>query len=107
MTNKIGSNGVDNRPVQKGSDRGVNRASDSAGSVSADTTKPAVAAGNTGVRITDSAHQLAALEHAISQLPDVDEAKVAMVRAAIADGTYQVSSERIADKLIRFEHELQ
>jgi negative regulator of flagellin synthesis FlgM len=106
VTNKIGSNGVDNRPVQKGSDRGVKRANDSAGSVSADSAKPAVTAGNAGVRITDSARQLAALEQAIRDLPDVDEAKVAAARAAIADGTYQVSPDRIADKLIRLEREL-
>ena len=107
MTNKIGSGGVDNRPVQKGSDHSVKRANDSAGSVSADSAKPAVTAGNAGVRITDSARQLAALEQAIRELPDVDEAKVASVRAAIADGTYQVSPSRIAEKLIRLERELQ
>ena len=106
MTNKIGSGGVDNRPVQVGSDRGVKRAKDSADAASSATAKPVESAGGQGVRITDSARQLAALEQAIRELPDVDEARVAKVRAAIADGTYQVSPDRIADKLLRMENEL-
>jgi negative regulator of flagellin synthesis FlgM len=105
VTNKIGSGGVDNRPVQVGSDRAVKRTKDSVDSA-ATGAKPAAAAEGQGVRITDSARQLAALEQAIRDLPDIDEARVAQVRAAIADGTYQVSPERIADKLLRMESEL-
>jgi len=106
VTNKIGSGGVDNRPVQVGSDRDVKRTKDSADAASSATAKPVETAAATGVRITDSARQLAALEQAIRELPDVDEARVAKVRAAIADGTYQVSPERIAEKLLRLENEL-
>jgi negative regulator of flagellin synthesis FlgM len=106
VTNKIGSGGVDNRPVQVGSDRGVKRAKNSADAASSATAKPVETAGSEGVRITDSARQLAALEHAIRELPDVDEARVTKARAAIADGTYQVSPDRIADKLLRLENDL-
>jgi negative regulator of flagellin synthesis FlgM len=87
------------------SDRGVKRTKDSTDGASA-AAKPVTASGGEGVRITDSARQLAALEQAIRDLPNVDEAKVARVRAAIADGTYQVAPNRIADKLIRLENEL-
>jgi negative regulator of flagellin synthesis FlgM len=106
VTNKIGSGGVDNRPVQVSSDRGVKRTKDSADAATTATSKPVATADSTGVRITDSARQLAALEQAIRELPDVDEARVAKVRAAIADGTYQVAPDRIADKLLRLENEL-
>jgi negative regulator of flagellin synthesis FlgM len=106
VTNKIGSGGIDNRPVQVGSDRAVKHAKDSADAASSATAKPVESAGTQGVRITDSARQLAALEAAIREMPDVDEARVAKVRAAIADGTYQVSPDRIADKLLRLENEL-
>jgi negative regulator of flagellin synthesis FlgM len=58
------------------------------------------------VRITDSARQLAALEQAIRALPDVDDAKVSEIRNAIESGTYEVSPDRIADKLMRWEKEL-
>jgi negative regulator of flagellin synthesis FlgM len=103
VTNKIGSGGVDNRPVQVASERVVKRAADSADAAAA----PAkVAASGDGVRITDSARQLAALEQAIRTLPDVNEKRVAEIRAAIASGTYQVSPERIADKLLSMENDL-
>jgi negative regulator of flagellin synthesis FlgM len=105
VTSKIGSGGIDNRPVQVGSDRGVKRAKDSADAASPATAKP-VSTDDTGVRITDSARQLAALEQAIRDIPDIDEARVAKARAAIADGTYQVAPNRIADKLLRLENEL-
>ena len=104
MTNKIGSNGVDNRPVQVGTDKSVKRVKDSG------TTSPVaegkVTNGNTGVQITDSARQLAALEQAIRAFPDVDQGKVDQIRIAIANGTYKVSPERIADKLMQMENQL-
>lgn len=102
MTNKIGSNGIDNRPVQVTTDRGVKRVKDS-------TETPATVkapAASSGVSITHSARQLAALEQAIRALPEVDEAKVARIREAIAAGSYEVSPERIAEKLLRMEHDL-
>ena len=102
MTNKIGSGGVDNRPVQVAPERGVKRAKDAADSAPS----PAKVAATEGVRITDSARQLAALEQAIRALPDVDDAKIAEIRNAIESGTYEVSPERIADKLLRWEQEL-
>lgn len=104
MTSKIGSGGVDNRPVQVATDRGVKRVKDSADSSAANAAKGTSA--NSGVQITDSARQLAALEQAIRAMPEVDEAKVAEIRNAIEDGTYQVSPERIADKILRWESEL-
>ncbi len=103
MTNKIGSGGIDNRPVQVASEQGVKRVKSPAEAAPA-AAKPA--ASGEGVQITDSARQLAALEQAIRTLPDVDEARVAAIRTAIESGTYEVSPERIAEKLMRLEKEL-
>ena len=102
MTSKIGSGGVDNRPVQVASEQGVKRAKSSTEAAPA----AAKAVAGEGVNITDSARQLAALEQAIRTLPDVDEARVAAIRGAIANGTYEVSPDRIADKLLRWEQDL-
>jgi negative regulator of flagellin synthesis FlgM len=107
VTSKIGSGGIDNRPVQVGADRGVKRSKDAADSSPAATAKqPVATTGSTGVSITDSARQLAALEQAIRELPEVDKAKVAKVRAAITDGTYKVAPDRIAEKLLQVERDL-
>ena len=42
----------------------------------------------------------------MNSLPVVNEAKVAAIRSAIEDGSYQVVPERIADKLLRMDREL-
>ena len=60
----------------------------------------------TPVRITDQARQLAALESAVQAAPVVNEARVAAVRLAVEEGRYEVAPERVADKLLRMEHEL-
>lgn len=101
MTNKIG--GYGNGPVQTGTGKSVSRERDAgtSASQSADAGKAA-----TPVRITDQARQLAALERAVHDAPIVNEARVAAVRLAVEEGRYEVSPERIADKLLRMETEL-
>jgi negative regulator of flagellin synthesis FlgM len=103
VTNKIGTGGVDNRPVQIATDKSVKRTSDS-GAASSGAEK--VASTGDGVQITNSARQLAALEQAIRAFPDVNQARVDQIRSAIANGTYQVSPERIAEKLMQMENQL-
>ena len=101
MTNKIG--GYGNGPVQTGTGKSVSRERDAgtSASQSADAGKAA-----TPVRITDQARQLAALERAVHDAPVVNESRVAAVRLAVEEGRYEVSPERIADKLLRMETEL-
>ena len=101
MTNKIG--GYGNRPVQTGADKTVARERDAATSVSQSAQAGKAA---TPVRITDQARQLAALERAVQDTPVVNEARVAAIRLAVEEGRYEVVPERIADKLLRMEHEL-
>jgi negative regulator of flagellin synthesis FlgM len=101
VTNKIG--GYGNRPVHNGTDKSVSRErdADTSASKSAEASKAA-----TPVRITDQARQLAALERAVQDTPVVNEARVAAIRLAVEEGRYEVVPERIADKLLRMEHEL-
>ena len=58
------------------------------------------------VSITASASKLAALETQLANMPIADEQRVAQIKAAIADGSYQVDAERTASKLLQFETEL-
>jgi negative regulator of flagellin synthesis FlgM len=101
VTNKIG--GYGNRPVHNGADKTVSRERDAgtSASKSAEGSKAA-----TPVRITEQARQLAALERAVHDTPVVNEARVASIRLALEEGRYEVAPERIADKLLRMEHEL-
>lgn len=99
MTTKI--DGLQNRPVQIGTDKKVSSTSDATA-----TAAQAPVAASSPVRITDQARQLAALEQALNEVPAVNEARVAAIRLAIEQGQYEVNPERIAEKLLRTEQEL-
>jgi negative regulator of flagellin synthesis FlgM len=99
VTTKI--TGYQNPAVQVGTDKSVSRARDGAANPAESASKPA-----NPVRITHQARQLAALEQTVNTLPVVNEAKVAALREAIENGSYQVVPERIADKLLRMDREL-
>lgn len=102
MSNKI--SGVDtSRTGALGAGRAVERVKDA-------TTRGAgpdadnAASGD--VHITGAAAKLANLEQAIRDLPAVDEAKVASISAALAEGRYVIQPERIADGLMLMEQAL-
>lgn len=63
--------------------------------VSAAATAPA-----DNVDLTDGARQLQDLQAAVAGTPVVDADRVAALRKAIADGSYKVDPQRIADGLL-------
>jgi negative regulator of flagellin synthesis FlgM len=98
VTTKI--NGLQNRPVQAPTEKSAARARDAAPG-SAEKAAP-----SGPVRITEQARQLAALEQAVQSAPIIDETRVAAIRQAIDEGSYEVMPERIADKLLRMDRDL-
>lgn len=98
MSTKIG--GFDSTPVQVGAGRMVKRAGDAGGSAKSSDTNSM-----SDTQITDSARTLAALEQTVRDLPAIDEAHVHQVSARLADGSYQIDSDRIAAKLLRSEQD--
>jgi negative regulator of flagellin synthesis FlgM len=62
--------------------------------------------GTDGVHITGSARQLVELEQMVKDMPAVDEAKVAAIAAALEQGTYKFSAEKVADNLLQIEQAL-
>lgn len=60
-------------------------------------------AASDSVSLTDTAARLRKLESSLADLPEVDNERVATIQRAIADGSYQVDANRIADKLLKFE----
>lgn len=56
------------------------------------------------VSLTDIGTRLREVEKKLPELPVVDPQKVEEIRKALADGTYRVDAERVAAKLVQFEH---
>ncbi|HVY82359.1 MAG TPA: flagellar biosynthesis anti-sigma factor FlgM [Steroidobacteraceae bacterium] len=101
MASKI--SGVDTRTGPVGSGRAVERVRDA---TTGGRTEPGAASASADVQITGTALQLADLEQQVKDMPAVDEARVAAISSALAEGRYQISPERIADQLIQIEQAL-
>lgn len=55
------------------------------------------------VKLSDAAQALQEAGKRLDSAPDVDAERIASIKAAIADGSYQVDSGRIADKMLQFD----
>ena len=55
------------------------------------------------VRITDAASYLATAEQTLTDLPVINSSRVAATSDALANGTYRICAERIANQLLQFE----
>jgi negative regulator of flagellin synthesis FlgM len=97
VSNKI--SGVDARTGPVGAGRAVERVRDG-------TTGAKTESGPSDVHITGQARQLADLEQLVKDMPAVDEAKVAAISSALAQGTYRIVPEQIADALMQLEQAL-
>jgi negative regulator of flagellin synthesis FlgM len=80
--------------------RGLNQPAHGADRGSAAATAPQSA---DRVSMTSEATRLQEIEEQLLNVPEVNSAKVAEIKAAIANGTFEINPLRIAEKLIAFE----
>lgn len=59
------------------------------------------------VSLTDTAARLRELENSLAKMPVVDSQRVESLQKAIANGSYEMDSGRVAEKMLRFEQDLQ
>jgi negative regulator of flagellin synthesis FlgM len=104
MTEKINGQGF--RPADTG---GARRAE---GAKPASQGRSQAAAGgksaSTGetVKITQSGLLMSKLEDIVHRTPVVDQERVAAIKDAIASGSYEIDDQRVADRLLKFEHDI-
>jgi len=55
------------------------------------------------VSLTETSAQLRSIESSLAALPVVDTQRVEAIKQSIADGSYQIDAQSVADKLIDFE----
>ena len=58
------------------------------------------------VTFTNAAEDMRKLEETLASLPDVDNNRVSQIKAAIADGSYEIDPEKIVNNLLNSEREL-
>ena len=58
------------------------------------------------LELTAKAQALKALEEHVRQAPDVDKHRIAELKQALKDGTYEINPSRIADKLLALDSKL-
>ncbi len=65
------------------------------------------AEGGDGVQITGMAAQLAQIGQALSASSPIDDARVARISQALADGSYKISAQQIASGLMQSDNALE
>ncbi len=105
MSNKIGPSHF--RHIEKADQKinGSARSESASATPSAAGDNAAAASGNDSVVLTDRAQLLERLEKIAASTPAFDEQRVAAVKADIANGNYHVDVDKIAEILLRTEHE--
>ncbi|MBT4522389.1 MAG: flagellar biosynthesis anti-sigma factor FlgM [Halieaceae bacterium] len=63
----------------------------------------AAGAGDDTITLTNTAAELKKLEQSLAMIPDIDHARVATIKAAIAEGDYQVDADKIVSNLLDVE----
>ncbi len=89
-------------PTQRSNDVGAGRGSRSADAGKGATPTPAA----DSVTLSEGSARLREMTEQLAGMPAVDSARVEQLRQAIADGSYQPDSERIADKMLSMEAQL-
>ncbi len=56
------------------------------------------------VSLTADSARLHTLQKVVEQLPAEDSRRVEAVRQALSDGSYRIDPQRVADKMLQFEH---
>lgn len=106
MSNRISGYKASDPPTTvKGSSSGTQAVDKAQGSTASTASSASSASSSTAdqVTFTGPAIALQKLGEAVANAPIVNTQKVATVKTAVQNGTYQVDAGRVADKILQFE----
>jgi negative regulator of flagellin synthesis FlgM len=87
-------------------DRRVKGSASSDTSATPDKSSSAARSADDQVKLSDQAQTLKRMEDSVAELPAFDDARVKSIRDAIADGRYHVDPDRLAERFLALENEL-
>jgi len=79
---------------------------ESQGSAASSSEGQSSAPASDSVSLTDTASRMSNIQQALADVPVVNADKVAELREAISNGSYQIDPEKVAEKLLSFEQNL-
>ena len=68
-------------------------------------TQSSVVGGGDTVSFTSTAAEMLKLEESLANIPDIDNVRVASIKASIADGSYRIDPDKIVDTLLKLERD--
>lgn len=87
--------------MHPGNTLGVERAHSNAGKATQEAPAPGGQSSADKVSLTSQAEKLQYLDRVAKATPDIDMDRVNAIKSSIANGTFQVDNEKIADNLLK------
>ncbi|MDF0731940.1 flagellar biosynthesis anti-sigma factor FlgM [Pseudomonas entomophila] len=94
---------LNNSPSATGGVRGNSASGNAEKAEQASEAPKQASASGEAVHLSQEAQQLQKISDKLRDQPEVNSARVAQLKQAIADGSYQVDAGRVASKLLDFE----
>lgn len=103
MPDKI--KGAGSGPIDAGASRPVDSVRPKPAISSSSSENQPSSTGDT-VTVSSAARQMANLQQAVNDVPEIDTNRVAAVQQALSSGQYKVNAGKIADRMIQLESDL-
>lgn len=94
------------RPDMNPASAAPSRAAGTAPAAGSPKTSEAAATNKDTVTFTSNVEAMLKLEETLAKIPDVDNTRVAAIKASIAEGNYRIDTDQIVNNLLNIEKDL-
>ncbi|SFR43489.1 anti-sigma-28 factor, FlgM family [Marinobacter daqiaonensis] len=102
----VGFNGIGNsqvNPQKTSADQAQNTKSGNQSAAAEQAPRQTPAARGENVNLSQQAKELKQIGQKLESSPEVDDSRVEQIRAALADGSYKVDAEKLAQKMLEMD----